>query len=103
MQPRAWKSYADFAALVLPCVMPEHRSIVVLLGSRDRPRLEPGALAAVLGVRLLRAELAEGETAVCAALTLAHAVPLARLRAAVRAWAGEHGWRATIAPLTGPA
>jgi hypothetical protein len=77
--------------------------MVVLLGPRGRGRLEPGTLAAALGVRLLRAELAEGETAVCAALTLAHAVPVAHLRAAVRAWAGENGWRATIAPLTGPA
>jgi hypothetical protein len=83
--------------------MREHRSIVVLLGSRERHRLEPAALAAALGVRLVRAELAEGETAVCAALTLAHCVPVAQLRAAVGAWAGENGWRATIAPLTGPA
>jgi sirohydrochlorin ferrochelatase len=83
--------------------MREHRSIVVLLGSRGGARLEPAALASALGVRLLRAELAEGETAVCAALTLAHGVPLARLRAVVGAWAGENGWRATIAPLSGRA
>jgi len=92
-----------FVAAVLPWTMPEHRSIVVLLGSRGRGRLEPAALAALLGVRLLRAELAEGETAVCAALTLAHGVPVAQLRVALGAWAGENGWRATIAPLTGPA
>ncbi|HEX9631610.1 MAG TPA: hypothetical protein VGA02_04015 [Gemmatimonadales bacterium] len=83
--------------------MPEHRSLIVLLGSRNRAPLEPAALASALGVRLLRAEWAEGETAVCAALTLAHGVPVARLRAAVGAWAGENGWRATIAPLSGPA
>jgi len=83
--------------------MREHRSIVVLLGTRDRGRLEPGVLASSLGVRLLRAEVAEGETAVCAALTLAHGVPVAQLRTALGVWAGEHGWRVTIAPLTGPA
>lgn len=83
--------------------MPEHRSLLVLLGPRGLGRLDPAALASSLGVRLLRAEMAEGETAVCAALTLAHGVPVAQLRVAVGAWAGETGWRVTIAPLTGPA
>jgi len=83
--------------------MGEQRAIIVLLGPRNGARLDPVTLASLLGVRLLRAELAEGDTAVCAALTLAHRAPLPRLRAAVGAWAGENGWRVTIAPLTGPA
>jgi len=83
--------------------MGEQRAIIVLLGPRTGARFEPVTLASLLGVRLLRAELAEGETAVCAALTLAHRASLAQLREAAGAWAGKNGWRVTIAPLTGPA
>jgi hypothetical protein len=80
--------------------MRESLSLAVIL-SPEGP-FDLAALAGLPGARLIRLEIARGETATCAALTLAHQGSREVLRAAVGRWAAGHGWRATVAPLTGP-
>ncbi len=80
--------------------MASRRSIAVILSlNGEGPDLL--ALADLPRGRLVRLELARGERAICLAATLEHECSPAELLAALKGWAGRHGWSVTVAPLAG--
>ncbi|MDH3496392.1 MAG: hypothetical protein OER21_06495 [Gemmatimonadota bacterium] len=81
--------------------MAPRTTIAVILSVGGAP-LDAAALADLPAARLVRAQFAQGDAAVCVAATLEHAGPRAALRRALAAWATPRGWSVTIAPLTGP-
>jgi hypothetical protein len=80
--------------------MPELTTVAVIL-SAGGARLDLAALADLPAGEVVRAEIASGNLAACAAATIRHRVSRAELRAALGRWAAGRGWSVTIAPLTG--
>ena len=80
--------------------MPDLTTVAVIL-SAGGARLDLAALADLPGGEVVRAEIAAGDRAACAAATIRHRVPRAELRAALGRWAAGRGWSVTIAPLHG--
>jgi hypothetical protein len=81
--------------------MPELTTVAVIL-SAGGARLDLAALNDLPGGNVIKAEIAAGDVAACAAATIRHQVPRAELRAALGRWAAGRGWSVTIAPLHGP-
>jgi hypothetical protein len=80
--------------------VPELTTVAVIL-SAGGARLDLAARADLPGGEIVRAEIASGDLAACAAATIRHRVSRAELRAALGRWAAGRGWSVTIAPLTG--
>jgi hypothetical protein len=80
--------------------VPELTTVAVIL-SAGGARLDLAALADLPGGEIVRADIASGERAACAAATIRHRVSRVELRAALGRWAAGRGWSVTIAPLTG--
>ncbi|UCG86318.1 MAG: hypothetical protein JSW71_20840 [Gemmatimonadota bacterium] len=64
--------------------------------------LDLDAISDLPRARVVRANIARGETAACVAATLEHECSAADLRAALRDWAAVRGWSVTVASLAGP-
>jgi hypothetical protein len=77
---------------------PSSSSLAVILSVGGEP-LDLEALRDMPSVRVMRAELAQGETHACVTATVLHVCDRSVLRDQVRAWASERGWQVTVAPL----
>jgi hypothetical protein len=76
------------------------RSVAVIL-SAGGAQLDLPALEGLPEARLVRAEIARGESAACVAATLEHECPHGELAGALRRWAAARGWIVTVAPVGG--
>jgi hypothetical protein len=74
-------------------------SIAVILNT-GRVTLDLNALHTMPIARVVRAELARGETASCVTATLEHEGSARDLLDVLRPWAVGNGWSITVAPLT---
>jgi hypothetical protein len=76
------------------------RSVAVILNAGGMV-LDLHSLGDLPQGRVVRAEFAWGERAVCVAATLEHECPSGELTDALRQWAAGRGWSVTVAPLNG--
>ena len=77
------------------------QSIAVIL-SAGGATLDVAALADVPNSRVVRAEFARGDHAVCVAATLEHECESSELLRALRPWAASRGWSVTVASARRP-
>jgi hypothetical protein len=80
-------------------VMQNNSSVAVILNTRGT-LLSVASLRDIPRARVVRAEVAAGESATCVAATLEHECSLRDLSEALRSWAAGRGWSVTVAPLT---
>lgn len=82
--------------------MRKQRASVAVILSVGGAALDLDVLRELPRARVVRAEVAAGERAVCVSATLEHECEIRELAAALRAWAGARGWAVTVAPLARP-